>query len=132
MFLCAVLTPLPPRLQVRKLQTPRFVAAMPVRTDEGATSLVPGPHLAADGRRDRPNPIGELGLARAGGLRDRGLLLEDLGQERVERSLDDGSRVAVGDLVGEQILQLLEFSVGVFAQGDLEFVATGREGRRIG
>ena len=47
----------------------------------------------------------------------------DLSQERIERALDDRGGVAVRDLVGEQILELLERVASILGEGQLEFVA---------
>ena len=57
----------------------------------------------------------DLGLA--------GLAFVDLSQERVERALDNRGGVAVRNLVGEQILELLEFVARILAEGYLQAVA---------
>lgn len=100
----AVGAALSPRFHVGKLQASRFVATVPIRADERATTLIPLPHLAADGRRDPPDARGDAESAGTGRRRDRSLLLEDLGQQRVECSLDDDGGVTVANLMGQQVL----------------------------
>src|SRR5688572_12353004 len=58
-------------------------------------------------------------------------LLVNLLEKRVERALDDCSGVAVGDLVAEQVLQLLELVLGALAQRHLKSVATRGKGRGV-
>lgn len=55
-----------------------------------------------------------------------------LPQQSVECPLDDRSRVAALDLVGEQVLKLLELVPRALVEGDLELVAARREWHRIG
>lgn len=65
-------------------------------------------------------PLG-LECSRLG--RCAGLALVDLVQERVERPLHDRGGVAVWDLVGEQILELLQLVAAALAERDLKLPA---------
>src|SRR5688572_33160426 len=102
-------------MQVREFEAPSFVATVTVFADERTAALVACPHFAAHSNWDRSARqrwcrTGSLGLRlrRPRLCGDAGLAFVYLGQQGVERSLDDRGRVAVGELVGEQILQLLE------------------------
>ena len=67
-------------------------------------------------RRGRPRPI------------DRGVPgLPQLRQEQAQRPLEDGTHVAIGHAVPKQILSLAQPLVRLARDGELDFVALGRE-----
>ena len=101
---------LPPRMYVRKFKAASLVAAVSVFADKTAAPVVARPHLSPHGELEVTSPLcggGHgcrclgLGLLCSGVGGDAGLAFVDLSQERIERTLDDRSGVAVRDLVGE-------------------------------
>ena len=120
---------LAPRMFVSKLDSAGLVAAVAAFADKAAATFVAEPHFAPHRGLYVTSPPGG-GRGRGRGLLcsrlvgDRGLTLRDLSQERIERALDDRGGVAVRDLVGEQILELLELVASILAQGYLELEAT--------
>ena len=55
----------------------------------------------------------------------------DLDQKRVQGAFEDHSQVSSGELVGEQVLELVELVAGALVDGDLQLVATRSEGGRV-
>ena len=127
---------LAPRMHVSKFEAPCLVAAVTVFAHKTAAPVVARPHFAPHGDSEVTSPPSGGGGSRGRGrwlglgllcsrlVGDAGLAPFDLSQERIERALDDRSGVAVRNLVGEQILELLELVACVLAECHLESVAT--------
>jgi len=126
-----------PRLDVSKLNAAGFVAAVAVLADKTAASVVARPHVASrcgcdvtSASRGASWLPGGLAGSRLVGHADLALL--HLGQECVERAIEERSGVTLSDLLGKQIFELFEFGARAFADGDGEFVAPRSEGLRGG
>jgi len=95
---------------------------------ESASSFISLEHLAPDMGRDRPTLVGALLSLGPWSVRKRRLLLSRLGEEGVQRPLEDRGGVAIRDLVAQQVLKLCELVASLLADRDLELVAAGRKG----
>ena len=127
-----VLPSLRPRLDVSKLKSPGLVATVPVLADKPAAPVVAGPHLAPRRSCDVTCPtMAASGLAGSRFVGHASLALLNLGQERVERALDDRGGVAIRYLVREQSLEPLELVVAALADRHLKLPAARSEGHRV-
>jgi hypothetical protein len=111
-----------------ELDLPTGLASSTLGIDVPASSLVPLEHPAPDVCGDGSSIAAPLWALRPRFVGDRCFLLFGFSQQRVQRSLDKLSRVAVRNLVTQQVLELGELVPGVLADRDLKLVAPGRKG----
>ena len=123
-----VLRPARPVVDVVVLQQAGGRAPPPLAVDERALTLVSlpdrAPHRGRDvpvtllGRRNFPWPVGHRGLARQRPF-----------EEQLERPRHDDRRIAVGQLVRQQILQPDERLMGLLAHRHTDLVPPRRQRR---
>jgi hypothetical protein len=107
-------------------EPPRRAAARPA--DERALPTVPLPDCANHVGRDVTGAI--FGCARGPRSGRRGqLLLLDVLQQQVERTLEDGRGIAARDLAAEQVLYPPQLVVGFLRDRELHAITLGGERR---
>ena len=111
-----------------KLDLPLGIASVAFAVGERASPIVPLEHLPAGSGGDGTRFSAALLPARSRLLGECCFLLFRFGQQRVQCSIEDHSRVAVPDLVTQKILELNELVSSFLSNRDLELVAPWRKG----